>query len=292
MIKSMTGYGKREGAHSAGSVMVEVRSVNHRFCEVQVRLPRFLADMEERIKKTVQRRCARGRVDVTVSVGGSVEGERVLRLDRSLVRQYDRLLRELQRELKLQGSVDLALLAGFRDIISVAERGIATEPVKRLVERLTAGALMELDAMRRREGAQLARDIGARLREIQYEVGLIEVRAPEIARGHFQRMKVRVAALLETGSADAGRLSTELAVYADRSDVTEEITRLRSHLVQFDRALRKKDPVGRTLDFLLQEMGREINTVGSKANDADVASRVVQIKGELEKIREQVQNIE
>ncbi|WP_447972252.1 YicC/YloC family endoribonuclease [Nitrospira sp. Kam-Ns4a] len=292
MIRSMTGYGRREAPVGQGTVAVEVRAVNHRFCEVIVRVPRFLGSLEEELKREVQRRCARGRVEVTVSLTGEVEGRRSLSLDRSLARQYYRLLCELQRELRLAGSVDLALVAGLRELVSVVDQPADSRPLARLVGRLAKGALADLDAMRRREGTALARDLRRRLQTVRAEVRLISARSPQVVREAFERMKARVEKLLAPRAVDEGRLHQELAVFADRCDVSEELTRLESHLAQFDGALGSREAVGRTLDFLLQEMGREINTVGAKANDAEIAGRVVRVKGELEKIREQVQNIE
>lgn len=292
MIRSMTGYGRRETAWSGRSLSVEVRSVNHRFCEIVVRLPRSLAGLEEDLKKTVQRRCQRGRIELTVSLSGGMEGEKTLSLDRPLAKQYYRLLRELQQELRLRGEIDLPLFSGFRDIVAVSEQPLAPVRLKQPVKRLLAGALADLDAMRRREGQALARDTKHRLLVIRKEAQAVTARAPLVAHGLFDRMKERVQKLVGASPVDQGRLSQELAQYADRCDVSEELTRLGSHLAQFDAVLTSHEPVGRTLDFLLQEMGREVNTIGSKANDAEMAVHVVRIKGELEKIREQVQNIE
>jgi uncharacterized protein (TIGR00255 family) len=288
----MTGYGRRESAWSGRSLSVEVRSVNHRFCEVVSRLPRSLAGLEEDLKKAVQQRCQRGRIELAISLSGGAEGEKKLSLDHHLAKQYHRLLRELQRELRLGGAIDLSLLSGFRDIVAVSEQPLISAGLKQAVKRLLAGALADLDAMRRREGQALARDAKHRLLIIRREAQAMTARAPLVARGLFDRMTERVRKLVGDVSIDQGRLSQELAQYADRCDVSEELTRLDSHLVQFDGALASKEPVGRTLDFLLQEMGREVNTIGSKANDAEMAVHVVRIKGELEKIREQVQNIE
>lgn len=292
MIRSMTGYGRREAAWTGGAVIAEVRAVNHRFCEIVMRLPRSLSVLEEELKSSIQRRCARGRIELTVSLSGGRETEKALSLDRSLARRYHHLLRDLQQELKLSGTVDLALMAGFRDILVVDERPVADKRLAGIVKRLAAGAVSDLDAMRRREGAALASDTRERLRTVRDAMAHISARAPLSAQAHFDRMKARVEKLLGGGETEAARLHQELAVYADRCDFTEELTRLSSHLVQFESGLKGQEPVGRTLDFLLQEMGREVNTVGSKANDAEIAVQVVRIKSELEKVREQVQNIE
>jgi uncharacterized protein (TIGR00255 family) len=292
MIKSMTGYGRRESTLSGGSVAVELRAVNHRFFEVVVRVPRSLSSIEDEFKRLIQTRCARGRFELSVSVSGERDGEKALTLNREAARQYHRVLIELQREFRVGGTIDLALLASFREIVSTSDRPVPSGPLKRTVTNLLRGALSDLDAMRRREGTALARDLAVRLRSVRKEVGVIADRAPIVVQEYFQRMKARAERLLLPQQPDLTRLSQELATYAERCDVTEEITRLGSHLEQFEAAFSNRKPVGRTLDFILQEMGREINTIGSKANDSDIGSRVVRIKGELEKIREQVQNIE
>jgi uncharacterized protein (TIGR00255 family) len=288
----MTGYGRREASWQRGSVTVEVRTVNHRFLEVVIRLPRPLSDLEEPFKKAVQRRCLRGRVEVTVSLGGEKGGARAVSLDRSLARQYHQALRELQKELRIGGTIDIALLSGFRDIVVVADAPGDSSQLGRLAQRLLDLALGDADRMRRREGAALAKEIRDRLRSIRKAKRQIAGRAPEVAREAFARMKARVEQLLGAEPPDVGRLNQELAIYADRYDITEELVRLDSHMVQFAHALRREGSVGKTLDFLLQEMGREVNTIGSKAADAEIASQVVHIKAELEKIREQVQNVE
>jgi uncharacterized protein (TIGR00255 family) len=288
----MTGYGRREAAWAGGTVAAEMRSVNHRFCEIIIRLPKMLSGMEDELKRIIQQQCARGRIELGVFLAGGKEAGKCLTLDRVLVRQYYRLLCELQRDLRLSGSIDVALLTGFRDIISVVDRPVLERRLVQIVKRLVSAALSDLVTMRRREGTVLAQDARVRLRSIHDAKASIGARAPLVAQGYFERMKSRVKKLAGSDNLDQGRLYQELAAYADRCDVTEELTRLDSHLAQFDASLRKREPVGKMLDFLLQEMGRETNTIGSKANDAEIATHVVRIKSELEKIREQVQNIE
>ena len=291
-IKSMTGYGRREATWAGGTVTAELRSVNHRFCEIVVRLPRFLLSFEDELKRMIQQRCARGRVELTVSWGGGKEAGKSLMLDRALARQYHDLLRDLQHELRLDGSIDITLLAGFRDMISSVDRPVEEGRLKQKVKRLLDGALSDLDIMRRREGAALARDIRNRLQTLRKRIASVHERAPLVANDHFVRMRTRVEKLVGSTDLEQGRLHQELAVYADRCDISEELTRLESHLEQFRATLKSREPVGKTLDFLLQEIGREVNTIGSKANDARIVGDVVQTKGELERIREQVQNIE
>jgi uncharacterized protein (TIGR00255 family) len=292
MIKSMTGYGRREAASASGSVAVEARSVNHRFCEVVTRLPRGLAMLEEELKRLVQRTCARGRIELIVTVSSGRDGAKRLSLDRPLAAQYHRVLRDLKQHLKLPGQVDLALLAGFRELFSTSDQAVDEKKLAASVKKLATQAVADLDRMRRSEGEALARDVRERLHTIGDVVEVVRTRVPSVAQEALDRMKLRIEKLVAGDAPDPARLRQELAVFADRYDVSEELTRLDSHLEQFASTLESREPVGRTLDFLLQEMGREVNTIGSKANDAQIAAQVVQLKSELEKIREQVQNIE
>ncbi len=292
MIRSMTGYGRRQAPWAGGMVAVEARSVNHRFCEIALRLPKGMASLEDGLKELVQRRCARGRIDVVVTLAGTRDTRTIVSLDRPLARQYHRIFERLRRELRLAGSIDLSLLAGFRDLVVVTEQPVNDRALQTTIKRLAAGAVADLDRMRRREGKALAGHLNRLLAAVEKELAQIAARIPEAVQEHYARMKARIAKLAEPGRTDASRLEQELAVFADRSDVSEEQTRMQSHLDQFRQTMNDGDAVGKTLDFLLQEMGREINTIGSKANDARIAGHVVRIKGELEKLREQVLNIQ
>jgi len=297
MICSMTGYGRAEGRHQGTPIVVEVRSVNHRYCEVVSKLPRSLQAYEERFREFVQARLTRGRIDVSVTFNGERDPGRGLRLDRDLARRYLALLKELQRELKLAGTPDVALLASFREIIKPAELAGEDRGAVRAVERVLARALKALASMRRHEGRALERDLAHRLSEIEQRLSTIRLRLPAVVEEHQVRLGVRINRLLEGVEGgkeriDPSRLAQEVALLADRSDVSEELARLESHLQQFRGLLRKSEPVGRSLDFLLQEMNREVNTIGSKAGDVAVTQEIVAVKAELEKLREQVQNVE
>jgi uncharacterized protein (TIGR00255 family) len=292
MIRSMTGFGRGQAPWQDGSVTVEVRSVNHRFLEVACRLPRSLAHLEESFKKAVQQRCTRGRVDLTVTVQGGKGRAGTINLDQPLAKQYHQTLRTLKKSLKLSGSIDVALIAGLRDVISVSDQSPEDPKLAKLVQKLALQALDELEGMRKREGVALATDMERRIQSIRDRRTAIAARSPKLIQETFERMKSRIEKLLETEPPDVPRLHQELALYADRGDITEEIVRLDSHMIQFELTLNRAESVGKTLDFLLQEMGREVNTIGSKANDAEIAGHVVQMKAELERIREQVQNVE
>ena len=292
MIKSMTGFGRRQESWSEGTVSVEVRSVNHRFLESSIRMPKSMSGLEERFKKAIQQQCVRGRVDLTVSLQGSRGSTRAVQLDVELAKQYHHALRTLQRTLKLKGSIDIGLMAGFRDIIALPEQPTDDPTLTKVVEKLGLLAMSDMTKMREKEGALLAQDILARLDQVRECSSAVSSRAPHIAQEAFDRMKQRVEKLLADSIPDLPRLNQELALYADRCDITEELVRLDTHMIQFERTLQGNEPVGKTLDFLLQEMGREVNTVGSKANDASIRAEVVRMKAELERMREQIQNVE
>jgi uncharacterized protein (TIGR00255 family) len=292
MIRSMTGFGRRQAPWQDGSVTVEIRSVNHRFLEIGCRLPRPLSHLEDSFKKAIQQRCARGRIDITVSLQGGKGRAGSVNLDQAIAKQYYQVLRTLKQSLKLSGSIDLALMSGLRDVVSVSDQPAEDPKLAKVVQRLTNQALTDLAAMRTGEGKVLAEDMSARIETIRRYKTLVTGRSPLLAQQAYNRMKLRVEKLLVSEVPDLPRLYQELAVYADRGDITEEIVRLDSHMIQFEQTLNSIEPVGKTLDFLLQEIGREVNTIGSKANDAEIAGQVVLMKAELERIREQVQNVE
>jgi uncharacterized protein (TIGR00255 family) len=292
MIRSMTGFGRQQAPWLDGSVTVEVRSVNHRFLEIACRLPRALSHLEEHLKKAGQQVCARGRVDVTVSVQSGKGRLQAVTVDQGLAQQYHRALRDLKKFLKLGGAIDIALMAGLRDVISVTDQPPEDPKLARLAQKLAAQAFHDLATMRKREGEALAKDIKSRLGILREHRAAVAARTPQVVQETFDRMKARIEKLMGSEAPDGLRLSQELAIYADRGDITEEIVRLDSHVVQFEQTLNHAESVGKTLDFLLQEMGREVNTIGSKANDAEIAGRVIQMKAELERIKEQVQNVE
>jgi uncharacterized protein (TIGR00255 family) len=292
-MKSMTGFGKRESLCQGTMVGVELRSVNHRFCEILVRLPRSLSNMELALKEQVKRTCERGRIELTVTMNGGGSGSnKIVQMDRVVASRYVQGLRELQREFKLSGTIDVNVVAGFRDVFSTNEDVPHSNDVSKVVEELVRRALTDLEKMRKHEGVALQKDLLPRINTVERRLDTIHQRIPLALKVAADRLKIRVAKLLEGERVNDDRVAQEVAMLAERSDVTEELTRLQSHVTQFRSALKSKDPVGKRLDFLLQEMGREVNTIGSKANDTEISSQVVELKSELEKIREQVQNIE
>ncbi len=293
MVKSMTGFGRGECKAQSFQYTIEARSVNHRYLEVKARLPRRLAALEPLVQREVQRWCARGRVDIGVTEREVVPRPRTLRVDRTLAAEYLRALRELQSEFGLAGEVSVEVVSGFRDILAVEEP--AEEDAQAAWGEVRAAlevALQALEAMRTAEGEALARELGARLGEVAGQVAQVRRRAPEVVAAYRERLAQRIAALLDGRAMDPGRLEQEVALLADRSDISEECARLESHLDQFRAILDEPGPQGRRLDFLCQEIHREANTLGAKACDAAMAQVVVAIKTEVERLREQVQNVE
>src|SRR3990172_3946095 len=266
MIASMTGYGKAEAPLGEVMVAVEVRSVNHRFCEVATRLPKSLGGVESRFRKAIQRRVARGRVDLAVTTGGDHQAKR-LALDSELARQYYEAFTALQRELGVPGDITLPLLAGMRDVVTFVERELDAAALAGHVGALIGGgagrggAREGLEAMRRQEGEAIAADLGQRLRGIALRLEDIARRAPVIVQEYAARLRSRVKVLADGIELDRERLAQEVALQADRCDYTEEVTRLRSHLAQCEGMLKTGGAIGRSLDFLCQEMNREINTI-------------------------------
>lgn len=293
MIRSMTGYGRSDVRDAAGSFAIEMRSVNNRYLDVQIKLPRSLNALEPRIKKSVQDGFSRGRIDVFITRSSGESTPFKFSVDFERAEQYIGVLRELKARFSLPGEVDLSLINALPDIIGKEE---VTEDMESVWTLLSAGigqAVASLRTMREQEGESLAGDIAGRLKAIDELVSAIRIRTPQVVEQARSRMTEALERILKE-QPDPARVAQEIALLAERTDVTEEITRLGSHGGQFLALLRGtgREPVGRKLDFLIQEMGREVNTIASKALDAEISLQVVTIKAELEKIREQVQNIE
>lgn len=290
----MTGYGCGEGAHDGCKVTVEISSVNRKQAEVSVNLPRDLDVLEARIRDEIHRRLSRGRVSVRVTVHqGEARRAGRVRINHALAGAYAREFAVLAEELRLEGrpSLDVILRApGVLDVDDEVEDAEAFWPA---LSAALADALEQLVRMREQEGTFLARDLEARLKILREHVHAVREQAPRVAETYRRQLHERIAAAgVLLGAEDQDRLLKEVAMFADRSDITEELTRLMCHFTHFEECLTSAEPTGRALDFLAQEMNREVNTVGSKANDALIARHVVQLKAELERIREQAQNIE
>jgi uncharacterized protein (TIGR00255 family) len=292
MLKSMTGFGRGEGETTLGKVFVESRSVNHRYCDINIKLPRRLAPFENRIKEMVRSEVSRGRIDVSLKLDAAGEGKVQLNADLHLADQYYKVLQTLKEKLRLQGDITLELLAGGKDIITAKEELEDVEPYWQEISTILKQSLREMDEMKRLEGESLAKDLQQRLEQIGQQLKGIKDQAPLRLNAYWNRLRERLQSFLEGNELDSTRFQQEVAFLAERIDITEEIVRAESHLNQLATLLLGRDPVGRKMDFLLQEIHREVNTISAKANDAEISQRVVEIKSELEKIREQVQNIE
>lgn len=293
MIRSMTGYGRGEVEEGGLKWVVELRSVNHRFLEVSSSLPRHLWALEDRVRKLIKSRLARGRVDVQFSWEGRAERPWTVRLDPAMTAQINSLLTSLTAMLPESEPVRLSHLLHFADLIVARER--QTQDIEEIwlaISAALAQALEALEVMRGNEGAALAEETLGHLNQVRQELQQIKTQADLVPGLWQERLKTRLEELLAEAPVDEGRLVQEIAFLAERRDIQEELTRLESHVAQFQEALADPGPVGRKLEFLLQEMLRETNTIGVKAGDLDISQAVVAIKGLLERLREQVQNIE
>ncbi len=293
MIRSMTAFGRGEAETGSTRITVEVRAVNHRFLDLHMRLPGPLQPLEEALRGVVSQHVGRGRIEVAFQLETRGEEPDVdVALNAPLARAYVRIFQELEERFGADPAVRAETLCQFKDMVFV-------RPVERDTESLKSPALEALDRaldaagdMRAGEGQAIDEDFRRRMAVIHGHLDAVEARAPEVVDAYRKRLRDRIAAVAEDLDPDEGRLAQEVAVFAGRCDITEEIVRSRSHLSQFERYLAEEEPVGRRLEFLLQELNREANTISSKASDADVSSAVVEIKAELEKLREQVQNVE
>ena len=292
MLRSMTGYGRSQQQLGGRDISVEIRSVNHRFLEASIRVPRAYGYLEEKLKAFLQSRVSRGKVDVSVTVY-ALDGQGTeVELNRALARGYVEALRGLSEELSLRDDLSLSAVARFGDLFTVRRAPEDEEAVWADVQQVAARALDGFVAMREAEGARLRADLLEKLDGIAARVEQVEALAPQTVQRYRERLAAKMQEVLADRNIDEQRLVQEAAIFADRVAVDEETVRLRSHLAQFGRLLEAGEPVGRKLDFLVQEMNREANTIGSKAQDVAVTGLVVEIKSEIEKIREQIQNIE
>lgn len=288
----MTGYGRGETDHNGAKFSVQLNSVNRKQSDIVVNLPRDLAELEPRIRQTINENISRGRTNVLVTYHDSADGARKLALDTKLAQSYHEAMRALQKELNAPGEITIDTILRAPGVMRASEEMLKAEDVWPAVERGLRVALAELIKMREREGKHLAKDLIHRLKTIRKELKTIRAIHPDVVKKYRAALLERIAKAGLPIQADDERLVKEISFFADRADVSEELTRLESHLAQFAHHLRKNEPVGRTLEFITQEIFRELNTLGAKANDAGISQRVVACKAELEKIREQIQNLE
>jgi uncharacterized protein (TIGR00255 family) len=291
-LRSMTGFGRGEASEDGRTWVAEVRTVNHRFLDQRVLLPRLFAVLEEPVKKVVAAAFDRGRVDVSISLSGTSTVEPQLKVNETVARQYHRCLRQLVEEYGLEQDIRLGDMLTLRDVISLEEGHPDMDAEWQLISAALDAALIDCDSMREQEGSALRRELLDRLEKFEVIVKQIENQLPELLRQRQADLKHRVHKLLDGFDLDPLRLAQETAIMADKSDVTEELIRLESHIGQFRAFLSGEEPVGRRLDFLLQEFLREVNTLSSKIVNASIGHLSVEMKNEIEKLREQVQNVE
>ena len=292
MIKSMTGYGRVEGLCDGRNVIVEAKSVNHRFLEIALRTPASLYPLEMEYKKKIAERFKRGRIDVSIRLEGEGSDTSKVNLNMDIARGYFDVLNRLKTEFNIQEPINLKNLINFRDIFTPPAETQLDADLLNAVGKMLHEALTILVNMRQDEGIVLFSDMQMRLQAIGEIMGDIRLRAPQVVLEYQKRLSERIKDLTAGLELDAVRLAQEVAVMADRCDITEEIVRMQSHIGQFEALLQSDEAEGRKIDFLLQEMNREINTIGSKGNDLEIARQVIEVKSELGKLREQAQNIE
>ncbi|MEK7317282.1 MAG: YicC/YloC family endoribonuclease [Candidatus Eisenbacteria bacterium] len=296
MLRSMTGYGRGEAVAEGLRLTAELRSVNHRFCELSARLPRALAAYEAEARKIVQEKMTRGKLSLVVTWGNDGEETEepggTLTLDRKTAERYLQLLNEAKSAYQLKGDLDVNAFAALSNIFVWQETARDPEFYVKLLRTVVEQATADLLRMKEQEGEHLKRDFEERLEGLRSRVATVRERAPQRVRETFEKTRERVKTLLEGYDFPEERVVQEIALLSDRLDCTEECVRLEAHCAQFRRYLNEESTPGRKLNFLLQEMNREINTIGSKSNDFAIVEQVVEVKEELERIREQVQNIE
>lgn len=291
-LLSMTGYGSAKGSVEGQEITVELKSVNNRYLDCSVRLPRNFLFAEDTVKQAVSAGVSRGKVDVFVSAQASQDSGTVVSVNEELARGYRDAVARIAETLGLESRLNAFSLARFPDVLTVERRELDKDKAAAALSEITAKAVEEFNAMREREGERLRRDMLGKLETIEGLVSVVEERSPQTVKEYRERLEARLRDILADRSLDEQRVITEAAIFADRTAVDEETVRLRSHIAQFRTMLEEGSPIGRKMDFLVQEFNRESNTIGSKCSDASLAKVVVDLKSEIEKIREQLQNVE
>ena len=292
MIKSMTGYGSAQGSVEGLRITVELKSVNNRFLDASVRLPRRFLFAEDAVKSAVQRHISRGKVDVFVTVDSGEEGDVDVKVNEALLRGYLEAFRHIAEEYGIPNDATALNVSRFPDVLTVEKKDLDADAVSEGLLEITERALRDFDAMRLREGEKLRDDVLSRLSTIDALVSIVELESPKTLAEYQARLEAKMTEVLGGAGFDESRILTEAAIFADRIAVDEETVRLRSHMSQLSSMIDGDSPAGRKIDFLIQEFNREANTIGSKCQNSDIAHTVVDLKSEIEKIREQIQNIE
>ncbi|WP_341409824.1 YicC/YloC family endoribonuclease [Clostridium aceticum] len=293
MLRSMTGFGRGDVQLEGKHFQIELKSVNHRYVDISVKMPKSFTYLEEQIRKIIKEKVYRGRVEVFIGYKNIGESDIKVITDIALAQQYVEALKEIHHRFDLEKDIAVSTIAKFPDVLKLEKKEEDQEMIWNLLKEGLMDALNSLLEMRIEEGWKLKEDLLKRLDILLDLIQKIEERSPEVVKEHKKRLTKRVKEMLEEElEIDEGRIALEVALFADKSSITEEIVRFNSHIIQFKKSMEQQEAVGRKLDFIIQEMNREINTIGSKANDLTTANMVVEVKSELEKIREQIQNIE
>ena len=292
MIKSMTGFGRGHEVLNGRDITVEIRSVNHRYYEFSSKLPRTYTFTEEKLKSLLQGKISRGKVEVAVLVQNVTAVSEKITANKEVISEYITALREIQGELNLTDDLALSSVLRLPDAFTVVNEEADEEQMWADLKTVTEEALANFIAMRENEGARMKADISGRLDTIEKNVAFVEERSPVIVENYRKRLYDKMCEVLQGKDVDENRILLEAGIFSEKTAVDEETVRLRSHIAQFREMLESTEPIGRKLDFLVQEMNRETNTIGSKVQDIEVTKVVVEQKAEIEKIREQIQNIE
>ncbi|HZK26916.1 MAG TPA: YicC/YloC family endoribonuclease [Thermoclostridium sp.] len=292
MIRSMTGYGHYKYQGKQVNMDVEIKTVNHRYCDVYIRIPRQLNSFEEKIRSLITSRISRGKVDVFLSWENLGEGVKKVILDSNLAREYYSAISKLASDLKLRDDISALSLARFPELLKIENQDDISDDIWHILEQSFNGALDELILMREAEGRKLRESLYEICKSIESHRLKIKEREPLVVVEYKERLTNRIKDLMEDSSIDEMRLAMEIAIFADKCGINEELVRLGSHIAQFNDILSMEGPRGKKLDFLIQEMNREVNTIGAKANDIEITKIVVELKSDIEKMREQIQNIE
>ncbi len=292
MIRSMTGYGSAKGTSGKLEITIELRSVNNRFLDCSVRIPRVYTALEDGIKSQIQKNVSRGKVDVFVTIDSSKADDISISVNESVADAYMNALKEISMKYGIPNDATSITLSKFQDVLFVTKKEADVEQLGKDISDILQNAIEDFNSMRLREGEKLKNDVLGKAGEVEALVRICEERSPQTISEYRERLYKKMTEILESTSIDEARILTEAAIFADKVTVDEETVRLRSHVEQLRNLMESDEPVGRKLDFLIQEFNREANTIGSKCNDIEMSHTVVELKSVIEKIREQVQNIE
>ena len=291
MIKSMTGYGKANLEKIERTYQIEIKSVNHRYLDISIKMPKAISYLEEDIKKCISKKIQRGKIDVFVTFENNSVEEKNIKINTEIAKMYIEQLKKLAESENILSNIEVTDISKYPDVLTI-QNNQDEDTIKNELMEVTKNAVNQIIEMKEKEGEKIAEDLTRRLEEIQKKILEISTLSTGLIQEYVVKLKTRVQELLQNQEIDEARLAQEVVIYADKCSVEEEITRLNSHISQFKELLNSNTQIGKKLDFIIQEMNRETNTIGSKANNLEITNDVIDIKTEIENIREQVQNIE